>query len=437
MINPMDSIRLITYSATFLVGTALIGGSIHFFRCNSADSLKYPNGSVLGYYCPVVNESAAAAIIEEIEKQDKYYDEKDDAVPDTFLRLGKHDVYMDQITLSGFSSGATFAQQMFISHSALFTGIASFSHAYYRCGPGNGREADYDNACTTIGTNQSYNLDNALDDIRSYEQRRLIDSTGNLRNKKLYVYAGARSQIFSLDQSLGAVSIFEPFIKSSKYIKTVVQDATQLLPSDKFGAPCTMSAEQNFFIGNCGFSGAADSLSFLLGDAIRQPGHSTRARHQQLLTFDQTEFFYGYNGPEYMDSKGFIYVPRHCHRQRCYLHFYFHGCLSGREFNGTDHIVNSGFLEVAEANNLIVVFPQAWSSMPENMIGCWDTYGLTSSLYATRQGPQITVIRNMLSRLLGMDNEVPDVPDHAVKIREREPLGIEFEIVKGREVYLR
>lgn len=118
-----------------------------------------------------------------------------------------------------------------------------------------------------------------------------------------------------------------------------------------------MSAEQNFFIGNCGFSGAADSLSFLLGDAIRQPGRkstnfyleiisqkinlahlrhyyylldSTRARHQQLLTFDQTEFFYGYNGPEYMDSKGFIYVPRHCHRQRCYLHFYFHGCLSGR-----------------------------------------------------------------------------------------------------------
>lgn len=58
-------------------------------------------------------------------------------------------------------------------------------------------------------------------------------------------------------------------------------------------------------------------------------------------------------------------------------------------------------------------------------------------LSATRQGPQITVIRNMLSRLLGMDNEVPDVPDHAVKIREREPLGIEFEIVKGREVYLR
>lgn len=64
-------------------------------------------------------------------------------------------------------------------------------------------------------------------------------------------------------------------------------------------------------------------------------------------------------------------------------------CLFIREFNGTDHIVNSGFLEVAEANNLIVVFPQAWSSMPENMIGCWDTYGLTSSLYGNRKTSDI------------------------------------------------
>jgi len=124
------------------------------------------------------------------------------------------------------------------------------------------------------------------------------------------------------------------------------------------------------------------------------------------------------------------------------LHFYFHGCLTGREFNGTDHIANSGYLEVAEANNMIVVFPQAWSSM-ENSIGCWDTYGLTSSLYATQQGAQVSVVRNMLSRILGMDNEVEREAEPNIKLRDRqplglrEPLGIEFEIVKGREVYLR
>jgi len=110
---------------------------------------------------------------------------------------------------------------MFVAYSALFAGIASFSHgtlalnlscclnffhalpfhipAYYRCGPGNGREADYDNACTIIGvTNTSYNPDRAIEDIVIYERNGLIDNTANLRDKKLYVYAGSRSEVFTL-----------------------------------------------------------------------------------------------------------------------------------------------------------------------------------------------------------------------------------------------
>lgn len=35
---------------------------------------------------------------------------------------------------------------------------------------------------------------------------------------------------------------------------------------------------------------------------------------------------------------------------------------------------------MADANNLIVVAPQAVGSV-ENQIGCWDTYGLTGPLY--------------------------------------------------------
>jgi len=56
-------------------------------------------------------------------------------------------------------------------------------------------------------------------------------------------------------------------------------------------------------------------------------------------------------------------------------------CFSFREFENATHIVNSGFLEVAEENNIIMVFPQALSSLPENEIGCWDTFGLGGPLY--------------------------------------------------------
>lgn len=132
-----------------------------------------------------------------------------------------------------------------------------------------------------------------------------------------------------------------------------------------------------------------------------------------LMAFDQTEFFYGFDGQHFMDSVGYIYVPTHCFERTCLLHFYFHGCLTGREFNDTRHLVNSGYLELAEANDLIIVAPQAIGSQ-ENMIGCWDTYGLTGKLYATQRGAQVTVVRNILVRILGENNQIDAQTKHSI-----------------------
>lgn len=38
----------------------------------------------------------------------------------------------------------------------------------------------------------------SLNDIKEYESQGLIDNTRNLRNQKLYIYAGARSAVFDL-----------------------------------------------------------------------------------------------------------------------------------------------------------------------------------------------------------------------------------------------
>ena len=50
-----------------------------------------------------------------------------------------------------------------------------------------------------------------------------------------------------------------------------------------------------------------------------------------------------------------------------------------RDHVGANHTLYSGYLEVAEQNNIIVVFPQVKKGTPgNNEIGCWDTYGYTS-----------------------------------------------------------
>jgi len=58
----------------------------------------------------------------------------------------------------------------------------------------------------------------------------------------------------------------------------------------------------------------------------------------------------------------------------------------------------AGYLEVAELNNIIVIFPQILRSsiFPTNPMGCWDWWGYSSIYYATRGGPQMSGVKKMI-----------------------------------------
>ncbi|CAL8074274.1 unnamed protein product [Orchesella dallaii] len=346
------------------------------------------------------------------------------------VRLGNYRVNRNFITLSGFSSGGSFAQQLYLSYSSLIHGIAVFSHTYYRCGPVTSRQEEYDNACTKLGNrrvSELYDPNNALNDIQNYYAQRLIENPANLVNKPLYVYAGTRNWLFTADMSLRILQVFEPHIRNPKVIRTVVQDANLTLPTARADFPPCSGPQNSLQLGNCGLSGPLDALQFLLGEpAIRQP--ATAVRLEPLLTFDQSEFFYGASSTRYdMDSVGYLYVPRICGSNQvdCLIHFYFHGCSVGRQFTGEDHIRNSGYLEVAETNGIIMVFPQAIASA-ENDIGCWDSYGFTGSLYATQRGSQVTAVRNMISRILREDSSPTQAPQLLQSESRRSPAPRSF-----------
>jgi len=58
-----------------------------------------------------------------------------------------------------------------------------------------------------------------------------------------------------------------------------------------------------------------------------------------------------------MDDVGFIYVPEKCYSKECHLHVVFHGCSQARDKLGTAYAENTGFLEWAAANDLLILFP--------------------------------------------------------------------------------
>ena len=72
--------------------------------------------------------------------------------------------------------------------------------AFYRCGLPTGVQADYDRDCTKLGNLSDpllYNTSNVLVDIQDYYDRNLIDNPINIRNKRLYVFAGTRNELFT------------------------------------------------------------------------------------------------------------------------------------------------------------------------------------------------------------------------------------------------
>ena len=79
---------------------------------------------------------------------------------------------------------------------------------------------------------------------------------------------------------------------------------------------------------------------------------------------------------------------------QCALHLVLHGCAMSAEVVGTDFIEQSGYLPWADANDIVLAFPQVKSSMSEplNPHGCWDWWGYTGDEYRLRTGKQMLVL---------------------------------------------
>jgi hypothetical protein len=50
-------------------------------------------------------------------------------------------------------------------------------------------------------------------------------------------------------------------------------------------------------------------------------------------------------------------------------------CTPKRVAIGNVYVANAGYLEVAELNDIIILFPQAISKAISNPQGCWDWWG--------------------------------------------------------------
>ena len=115
--------------------------------------------------------------------------------------------------------------------------------------------------------------------------------------------------------------------------------------------------------------------------------------------FDQTEFLAGAVGFG-LAREGVAYVPPACATgPGCRVHIAFHGCLQSRTLDevGDRFVEDTGYLRYADANRLVILFPQTNANTAPN--ACWDWWGYASSNVLSRTAPQLEAVRAMLARL--------------------------------------
>jgi hypothetical protein len=306
--------------------------------------------------------------------------------------LGKYNVDTTKISTSGISSGAAMATQLHVAYSSVFMGVGMVAGNPYYCAKGSSITAT--NACMDAPSN--INIADLTTKTTQYASSGDIDSTSNMYNSKVYIFGGTLDTSVVQGVGMKVQQYYLNYVREAN-IKTVFDiDAEHTFPTESYGNACSVSGDP--YIGRCSYYGAYEILNHIY-TGLTKPS-STGATPGQFYEFDQSEFFY-VSAPAVssMDSTGYVYVPSACvSGTTCKLHVVLHGCLQGRHRLGDEFARNTGYNQVGERNNIIMVYPQAISTAV-NPMGCWDWWGYTVNIYATKGANQPLAIWRMVEKI--------------------------------------
>jgi poly(3-hydroxybutyrate) depolymerase len=293
-----------------------------------------------------------------------------------------------QYTVSGVSSGAYMAVQLHVAHSAVVKGAGAIAGGPYYCAQGSFWTAYYN--CMAPGWFTPLpSIRSLVSETERLAQSGRIDATANLASARAWLFSGTEDQTITRPVVDGLQSFYAHF----KAEVVVVSDKPAGHGMVTTTAANVCSATVSPYINDCDYDAAGELLAHLLGRMA--PGRTVAER---LLSFDQRPF----GGRDVsMADEGYVYVPRACETQRCRVHVAFHGCRQTAEEIGEAFVRGAGYNGWAEANRLIVLYPQAikryWGIY--NPRGCWDWWGYTGAQYATKEGAQVRAVKAMLDRL--------------------------------------
>lgn len=383
--------------------------------------------------------------------------------------LPELNIDLKQTTVSGISSGAFMAVQMGVAKSASIRGVAATAGGPYFCAL-----QDSWGANLTLGSLNSMarcmqgdpmipaqsisdsQLQKMASTTQEWAKKGLIDPVSNLAGQAVWVFHGYNDGIVKLPVSDALVKWYGNFTPSSQIFHkddlnaahaqisaacststgtSSTGDSCNTCPTTggKFINACTESTP----VGSATLYDAAGvALQMAYGPLTRTATDKLGAKAQE---FNQTPYLKLHGGSSVsqpddiaMDGSGYVYVPQACKTgQSCRLHIAFHGCMQSAATLGRAFVDGAGVNEWADANRIVVLYPQAKptkpslfaASLPLNPMGCWDWWGYNDKTslwwpwatpnigtYATADGVQIAAVWRMAEKLAAKNAAASPVP---------------------------
>lgn len=316
-------------------------------------------------------------------------------------RLPALDADLSRASVSGISSGGFMAAQIATVYSGRFIGAGIIAAGPFYCAGSTG-SADYLTNATSfcmspVSTALTASGREAFRQASRLAAEGKIDPVEKLKRQRIYIFSGANDRTVKTR----VVNETAAFYSAAGLAPAQVRyerhpDAGHsIVTANPDDLPC--DAEEPPYINNCGFYQSHVLLRHI--DPTLSAPPAADAPRGRLLRFDQSEFLK--SARTSMDASAWVYIPASCDKTRCAVHVAFHGCQQGRARIGDRFYSGTGYNEFADANGVIVLYPQAHASdLPPNPRGCWDFWGYSDpSTFFTHDAPQMRAVMAMLDRL--------------------------------------
>eukprot|EP01095_Lingulamoeba_sp_RSL-Kostka_P013539 TRINITY_DN5640_c0_g1_i1.p1 TRINITY_DN5640_c0_g1~~TRINITY_DN5640_c0_g1_i1.p1 ORF type:complete len:579 (+),score=151.43 TRINITY_DN5640_c0_g1_i1:37-1773(+) len=309
------------------------------------------------------------------------------------ISLPQYNVNINDTSTSGLSSGGYMSVQFQVAFSSIMKGAGIIAGGPYNCAQGKL------NTATTTCMNPLLNKPNVSQYVSTTKSRSnsgSIDDYNYLTDQKVYLFSGTLDTTVHPPVMDALNQYYENFIDSSNIVYINDMPAAHTFPTtDENENKCSQSFTP--YISYCNYDAAGELLQHIYDNKLNRP--STTEYTGKVYEFDQSEFLSNPTSQS-LSKTGYVYVPKNCDNQaQCILHVAFHGCSQNYQAIKDQYILNTGYLPWADANNLIILFPQTVNSISlGNFAGCWDWWGYTNSQYDVKSGYQMDAVYQMVKR---------------------------------------